>query len=108
VVGHVSAPDGTPGALADLADVPVGARVSVTWQGRAYRYRVERVDQHPRSQLPADVYDTASPHRLFIVSCTRRVAAPGGGFAYTHNVVVRAKRVKKNPDNRHAPGQKKQ
>lgn len=107
VVGHVSGNDGTPGALADLADVAVGARVSVTRGGVTREFQVESVTRNRRDALPSRLYDTEQPHRLYIVSCTERVDQAGGGFRYTQNVVITARGAKKT-ENLPEPHGKKQ
>jgi Sortase domain len=89
VAGHVDTAEAGPGALAVLREVEVGEPVVLRGaDGRAVTYRVTARRQHPKVELPRDVFATGGPHRLVLVTC-------GGAFDrttrhYSDNVVVHA------------------
>lgn len=90
LAGHVSDRDDRPGPLAMLHRARIGT--TVVWRdarGRSRRFVVVSLARYPRATgLPASLFRTDGPHRLVLITCAHRVALPGGGFHYTHNLVV--------------------
>lgn len=87
VVGHVDSRDG-PAVFFRLRDLRRGDRiVLVDDAGRRARYRVDRIEQHPKDDFPTDaVYGDTDGPSLRLVTC-------GGAFdrtarSYVDNVIV--------------------
>ncbi|HYN56561.1 MAG TPA: class F sortase [Motilibacterales bacterium] len=92
--GHVDSLRYGTGPLARLAEVRVGARVSVTdADGQRLRYRVTSVQRISKGALPVDrLFDPNGPHRLVIVTCGGRFLPDAGG--YEDNIVMIAEPVR--------------
>ncbi|MCW2857704.1 MAG: hypothetical protein JWR52_3319 [Marmoricola sp.] len=90
--GHVSDERDVPGALARLGALRPGAVIVWIAHGVERRFVVSGIARYPRSQgVPASVFRTDGAHVLNLVTCTDRVATPGGGFHYRSNLVVTAR-----------------
>jgi LPXTG-site transpeptidase (sortase) family protein len=64
---------GVDGVFRHLADVEVGAEVTVTFaDGTTRRFVVDAVDQVPKPELPADVFSPTAPDRLVLITCGGR------------------------------------
>lgn len=86
LAGHVDSRAYGPGALFRLAELEVGAPVSVTTADGVRAYEVRAVRSHLKDDLPAEVFARTGEPRLVLISC-------GGGFDdghYTHNIVAYA------------------
>jgi len=95
IAGHVSDRHDRPGAFWRLASARKGQVVTVTDAGKTVRYRVTGVERFDRNRkLPQRLFRTTGAHRLVLISCTGRVTTRSGGFHYTQNVVVTAKKLK--------------
>jgi len=84
--GHVDTSADGPGALFHLADMRRGDTVVLETGAGSSRYVVGAVRRYRKDRLPAEVFDTAGPPRLVLISC-------GGSFdrqrrSYSDNVVV--------------------
>ncbi|RNL60497.1 class F sortase [Nocardioides marmoriginsengisoli] len=90
LVGHVSDDRDRPGVLARLGRIRTGAEIRIRFRGREHRFQVQRVRNYPKSGLPRSVFRQTGRHRLVLITCSRRVVRPGGGFHYTENLVVTA------------------
>lgn len=90
LAGHVDDSTGR-GAFFSLRDVAVGARIEVTTGRSTVAYAVTGVARYRKQALPRDLFTTAGPPRLALITC-------GGPFDsstghYRDNVVVLASRV---------------
>jgi len=92
LLGHVDSKAG-PAVFARLPSAPVGTVVEVVGDGgELTRWRVERIEQHPKTRFPTEaVYLPALRPELRLVTC-------GGAFDratghYRDNVVVQASLV---------------
>ena len=89
LAGHVDTAAAGLGVLAVLQDVGPGERVVLQGtDGRTVAYRVVARRQHPKAELPPEIFAAGGPHRLVLVTC-------GGRFDrtarhYSDNVVVHA------------------
>ncbi|WP_214369556.1 class F sortase [Pseudonocardia sp. H11422] len=86
--GHVNTRAGGPGALSRLHVLRPGAGATVLTDAGAVRYVVQVVRSYPKETLPAEVFDSAGPPRLVLITC-------GGAFdrhtrQYADNVVAYA------------------
>jgi sortase (surface protein transpeptidase) len=89
IAGHVDTAEAGRGALFRLESLRMGATVEVAAAGQVFRYRVNARRGYAKTRLPADLFATAGPPRLAMVTC-------GGGFshgAYDSNLVVNAEPV---------------
>ncbi|WP_162602342.1 VaFE repeat-containing surface-anchored protein [Nocardioides daejeonensis] len=94
IAGHVSDRHDRPGAFSRLSKVKKGQIVTVKSGGKTVRYRITAVAKFSRDgKLPKRLFRTKGAHGLTLISCTGRVSTPGGGFHYTQNVAVSAKRM---------------
>lgn len=91
--GHVDSRALGTGPLARLAQVDVGARITVTpADGQRVRYRVTSVERISKAALPVDrLFDPTVPPRLVVVTCGGRFLPDAGG--YEDNIVVIAEPV---------------
>ncbi|XBB69074.1 class F sortase [Nocardioides sp. WV_118_6] len=90
LTGHVADDRGRPGAFAGLRSARRGDVVRVAEGGTVRRWRVTRTWSADRSRLPRSVFTQDVARRLVLITCTDRVATPGGGFHYRRNLVVEA------------------
>lgn len=90
LTGHVADDRGRPGAFAGLRSARRGDVVRVAEGGTVRRWRVIRTWSADRSRLPRSVFTQDVARRLVLITCTDRVATPGGGFHYRRNLVVEA------------------
>lgn len=88
--------DGEDGVFRHLADLAVGAEVTVALAGGETRaFVVTALERHPKDALPDDVFARAGDPRLVLVTC-------GGRFdddtrSYDDNVVAYAEPVERRP-----------
>lgn len=92
IAGHV-AWDGQAGALADLAEVPMGATVTVKRaHGAPVTYRVERRRQtHKSSLADLGLFTTSGSPQLVLVTCGGRYLP--ARHAWEDNVIINASPV---------------
>ncbi|CAM3532122.1 sortase [Nocardioides dubius] len=94
IAGHVSDRHDRPGAFSRLSKVKKGQIVTVKSGGKTVRYRVTAVEKFSRDgKMPKRLFRTTGGHGLTLISCTGRISTPGGGFHYSQNVAVSAKRL---------------
>ncbi|GAA3276876.1 class F sortase [Dactylosporangium vinaceum] len=89
IAGHVDTAKAGRGALYDLEHLPVGAEVGVASGDLSVTYRVAARRSYGKQRLPRDLFTTAGPARLVLITC-------GGTFrngSYASNVVVYAEPV---------------
>jgi len=90
LAGHVDDADAGPGALHELAQLPMGAVVEVDTADRRFAYRVVARRVYDKAALPDSLFDRAGRPTLALVTC-------GGAFhpgqGYERNVVVYAEPV---------------
>jgi len=84
--GHVDTSHCRTGAFAGLAStVPNGAIYLKDADGHVTSWQVTQMYTEPRSSKHAELFTTAGPHRLAVVTCG---GAPTTDGYYTHNVIV--------------------
>lgn len=73
LVGHLDSAAEGPGAFAALPGLRLGTRVDLTdTDGRRHRYEITARRTYPREALPRDLFTTAGPPRLALVTCAGR------------------------------------
>jgi hypothetical protein len=89
IAGHLDAADTGVGALAALLDVRASDLVELRdSSGGIHVYRVTARRSFAKAALPADLFDTAGPARLALITCGGEFDARRG--RYRDNVVVLA------------------
>jgi hypothetical protein len=89
IVGHVDSAD-RPAVFAKLATLRPGKTIEVVREDRrTATFRVDRVQQAPKTAFPADqVFDDTDKARLVLVTCGGSWV--GGNVGYADNVIVYA------------------
>ncbi len=87
--------NGRTGPFAELWDVSVGQRVTVTGRrGREFTYRVSELVTVDKDELPrraTELFGQGGDHRLVLVTCGGRFV--GGEQGYSENRIVIAEPV---------------
>ncbi|MGK5684096.1 class F sortase [Actinoplanes sp. URMC 104] len=89
IAGHVDTAADGRGALFELENLKMGARIQVRSGATTHEYRAVARRSYVKSRLPADLFRPATSPRLVLITC-------GGDFhdgAYSHNVVLYAEPV---------------
>jgi hypothetical protein len=89
IAGHVDTAKDGRGALFSLERIAIGTEVQVATGGAPVTYRVVARRAYAKQRLPKDLFTTAGPARLVVITC-------GGTFshgAYSSNEVVYAEPV---------------
>jgi hypothetical protein len=72
----------------------MGDKVRWTVGGRTQVFEVRGVRRYRRAAgVPGELFRTDGPRLLHLITCANRVRR-GGGFHYTDNLVVTAKRLR--------------
>ena len=91
VVGHVSDNHDRPGELGKLSRAKVGQRITTRApDGSVQVWQIRRVWLTQRTNLPRSIFVQGVSRHLVLVTCARKVTYTGGGFHYTHNLIVDA------------------
>lgn len=94
IAGHVSDRQDRPGALFRLKSIQRGDIITITKGGQTFRFEVTGLRSYSRNQqLPSNLFTTAGPHVLHLITCTGRASTASGRFHYTKNLVVTARAV---------------
>ncbi|MET9434900.1 class F sortase [Streptomyces sp. NPDC006551] len=81
IAGHVDTKEGL-GAFAELHELDLGTQVEVTGaDGRTHRYRITARRTYPHTQLPADLFSSAGPPRLALLTCAGDYDPATGQYA---------------------------
>lgn len=92
IAGHVNFPDGSPGALAPLANVTKGSPIYITdAAGMRHIYTATTAETLVKTQLPGSLFTTTGQPQLVLITCGGPIENTGNGIlGYTHNTVITA------------------
>lgn len=91
IVGHVDDYRQGNGAFYFIHDIEPGADIAVVGaDGTVTQWKVFKVTSVSKSALPLDIFDTAGPRQLVLVTCGGPLLRTGGGATYADNVLVYA------------------
>lgn len=94
IAGHVNYDDLSLSPFSQIAGLDKGAPVLVTDDaGDVHEYVVDSLSVYEQQALPDELFTTAGPDRLVLVTCSGESISTGGAWAYQYNLVVTAHKI---------------
>lgn len=90
VAAHVDTNDGDPAAFWPLHQAQEGEVITVHRNGVDYEYEIIGTEIHEQDALPAELFDPAGDHRLYLMTCAGEAVDSDGPWRYKYNLVVEA------------------
>lgn len=94
IAGHISW-NGTPGALYNLAKVPLGSIIYVSDNyNNVRKFQLENKIPYKKTALPKSIWNTAKNHELIVITCGGKLHRINGSWHFDSNIVTSWKPIK--------------